>query len=505
MGDPGSSPVLCLRPSAGSAVADGPHVFDAGEPLDGTGVFARWAWDGDRLIAANDPFGVQPLFYASEGGALRISPSIAALLRSGASPALDDAALAVFVRVGFFVGEDTPFRAIRALPPGAHVEWRAGRLDVRSHPRRLVPSALSRDEAIDAFAVMFTRAVERRLQASAAPIAVPLSGGHDSRHIVLALHALGRRPDRCVTVEPYPPSAGDDVRLARLVADAVGVPHVVVPQRFDRIAAESEKNGLTNFCADEHVQFLPLRDYFAANRCALFDGLAGDVLSQSQRLDPELHRHFEGGRLRAAAETILGDASAIDGALAGLLTPQAFVRFGREQAIARIVEEAGRHAGAPNPIASFFAFTRMRREVALAPCALLDVAAAAWLPFLEADLATLLLSLPFALVADRRLHTDLLARHYPSFAHLPIDAKQPGREDPRRVRRDALGLVRAIAGAPSALVARGAVAARAARALATGRSAQLWFLPKVMHLLDVERASNDAPRRAEAPASAAGL
>ena len=147
----------------------------------------------------------------------------------------------------------------------------------------------------------------------------------------------------------------------------------------------------------------------------------------------------------------------------------------------------------------------MRREVALAPCALLDVAAAAWLPFLEADLATLLLSLTFALVADRRLHTDLLARHYPSFAHLPIDAKQPGREDPRRVRRDALGLVRAIAGAPSALVARGAVAARAARALATGRSAQLWFLPKVMHLLDVERASNDAPRRAEAPASAAGL
>ena len=486
---PGSAPVLSLRLTADGAVADGSHVFDAGEPLNRTGVCARWAWDGERLIATNDRFGVQPLFYTAEGGVIRLSPSIGALLRSGASSALDDAALAVFVRVGFFVGEDTPFRAIRALPPGARAEWRAGRLDLRSEAPRFVPSALSRDEAIDAFAVMFTRAVERRLHASAAPIAVPLSGGHDSRHIVLALQALGRRPDRCVTVEPYPPSAGEDVRLARLVADAVGVPHVVIPQRRDRIAAESEKNSLTSFCADEHVQFLPLRDYFTANPCAVFDGLAGDVLSQSQRLDPELHRNFEGGRLRAVAETILGDASTIEGALAGLLTPQALVRFGREQAIARIVEEAGRHAGAPNPIASFFTFTRMRREVALAPCALLDVTAAAWLPFLEPDLATLLLSLPFALVADRRLHTDLLARHYPSFAHLPIDAKQPGREDPRRVRRDALGLVRAVADAPSALVARGAVTARAARALATGRSAQLWFLPKVMHLLDVERAA----------------
>jgi len=485
-------PVLTLRATAEGAVADGPHTFEAGEPLDGTGVFARWAWDGERLIAANDRFGVQPLYYASEGGTLRISPSIGTLLRRGASPALDDAALAVFVRIGFFVGEDTPFQAIRALPPGACAEWRAGRLDVRSDRPRPVPSTLGRDDAIDAFARLFTRAVERRLHASTPPIAVPLSGGHDSRHIVLALHALGHRPDRCVTVEPYPPSAGEDVRLARLVADAVGAPHVVIPQRRDRIAAESEKNRLTSFCADEHAQFLPLRDYFASNRCSVFDGLAGDVLSQSQRLDPNLHQSFAGGRLREVAEAILGDPAAVDGALAGLLTPEAFLRFGRERAAARIVEEAGRHAAAPNPIASFFAFTRMRREVALAPCALLDNTSAAWLPFLEADLATLLLSLPFTLVADRRLHSDLLARHFPSFAHLPIDAKRPGREDPFRVRRDALGLMRAIIERPSALVARAAVAARAARALATGRSAHLWFLPKVMHLLDVEGAGKEA-------------
>ena len=224
----------------------------------------------------------------------------------------------------------------------------------------------------------------------------------------------------------------------------------------------------------------------------MFDGLAGDVLSQSQRLDPQLHRLFADGRLREVAEAILGDPAVVDGALTGLLTPHALLRFGRERAMTRIIEEAGRHASAPNPIASFFAFTRMRREVALAPCAILDVTSAAWLPFLDADLATLLLSLPFALVADRRLHTDLLARHYPSFAHLPIDAKRPGREDAFRVRRDALGLIRTIIDRPSALLARAAVAARAARALATGRSAHLWFLPKVMHLLDVEDAGKGA-------------
>jgi hypothetical protein len=70
------------------------------------------------------------------------------------------------------------------------------------------------------------------------------------------------------------PRTSVTVSCTSLRPNAVGVPHIVVPQRRDRIAAESEKNGLTSFCADEHAQFLPLRDYFAANRCAVFDGLA---------------------------------------------------------------------------------------------------------------------------------------------------------------------------------------------------------------------------------------
>jgi hypothetical protein len=466
---------------------DGPPVFESGQALDGDGAFGRWKWNAPTLTAATDRFGVQPLFYAADRNAIRISPSIAELLRTGAARDLDESALAVFLRVGFVVGDDTPFRHIRALPPGGALEWNDGSLDVRSGWTRPASSDAARDEAIDRFAAMFAESIERRLNATVGPVVLPLTGGHDSRHILFALCAAGYPPAHCVTVEPYPPWQADDVALARVLATRLGVAHVVIPRRPDRVAAESEKNALTSYCADEHVQFLPLRAYFERQPATLFDGLGGDVLSQSQRLDPGLHRLFADGRLREVAEAVAGAPHVVEPALAALLTPDARRRFCRERAIARLSEEAGKYAGDPNPIASFFTATRMRREIALAPCAIFDVAPAVWLPFLDVPLASFLLALPFDLVRDRRLHTDLLSRHYPLFQDVPLDSKRQGNDLPLQSRRDALALLARLARARSELIAMTPVAARAARAFASGRSAHLWFLPKIVHLLDVER------------------
>lgn len=483
-----ASVLVVIRRDGGFHV-DGPSAFESGHALHGDGVFARWTWSAPTLTATVDRFGVQPLFYAADRNAIRISPSVDALLREGAPRDLDDSALAVFLRVGFFVGDDTPFRHIRALPPGGTLEWNDGRLDVRSSWPRSAPSDATREEAIDRFAAMFADSIERRLNTTAGPVVVPLSGGHDSRHILLALCAAGCRPACCVTVEPYPPSQADDIGLAREMAARVGVAHAVVPRRPDRVTAESEKNSLTSFCADEHVQFLPLRTYFQRAPATLFDGLGGDVLSQSQRLDPSLHRLFLDQRVQEIAEVVAGDPRGVEPAVAALVTADARRRFSRERAIARLSEEARKYAADPNPIASFFTATRMRREIALAPCAMFDVAPRVWLPFLDVPLASFLLSLPFELVKDRRLHTDLLARHYPQLSDVPLDRKRQGADSALQVRRDAVALMSRLGRRRSEFVAAMPVAARAARAIASGRGAHLWFLPKIVHLLDVEEAA----------------
>src|SRR5690349_14615167 len=107
------APLLVVTRRGGGFQVDGPSVFEAGHVLDGYGVYAHCHWTGSMLASATDRFGVQPLFYAADRNTIRISPAVGPLLGAGTPRDLDDSALAVFLRVGFFVGEDTPFRCIR--------------------------------------------------------------------------------------------------------------------------------------------------------------------------------------------------------------------------------------------------------------------------------------------------------------------------------------------------------------------------------------------------------
>jgi hypothetical protein len=140
----------------------------------------------------------------------------------------------------------------------------------------------------------------------------------------------------------------------------------------------------------------------------------------------------------------------------------------------------------------------MRRANALAPYGVLDGCRVST-PFLDAPLVDFLLSLPFDVVADRRLQIETLNRHYPQHARIPIDSQRHGREDRRAVRRDAAALLKKVSESRSSLVHRPAVAARVLKAIASGASRHLWFLPRLLHLLEVERRA-----RGEVSAAAPG-
>jgi hypothetical protein len=71
------------------------------------------------------------------------------------------------------------------------------------------------------------------------------------------------------------------------------------------------------------------------------------------------------------------------------------------------------------------------------------------------------------------------------------------------VRRDAAALAARVALHRGPLLNRPAILARAARALTSGAPAHLWFLPKVVHLMDVEARSR-GPIRSRQPARTAG-
>ncbi|HEY9110703.1 MAG TPA: hypothetical protein VIM92_02895, partial [Rhodanobacteraceae bacterium] len=215
---------ITARAAAGEATIDGArhaafgHYLGARNGAEADGIFAEWHWDGRRLVVRNDRYGLQPLFHAClPDGGIAVSPSLIRLIQLGASTALDFEALSIFFRLGHFVGEDTPFKSIRAVPPNAVFVWEDGKLTCRArYPHAPKAASLSRDDAVDRYIELFAKSIAKRPPVSPR-FAVTLSGGRDSRHILLELYRQGFRPGACVSAHIYPPHPNEDFGIASML------------------------------------------------------------------------------------------------------------------------------------------------------------------------------------------------------------------------------------------------------------------------------------------------
>ncbi len=421
--------------TAGQSHAEFGHQIPSTSRPVADGVFGRWHWDGTRLVVNNDRYGFYPLFwFRPPGGGICISSSLASLVEQGASTELDIEALAVFFRLGFFVGDDTPFLAIRTVPPNAVFEWENGNLNCHGrYPQVPRASELSRDDAIDRYTDLFAKAMAKRTPGTDA-FAIPISGGRDSRHILLELHRTGYEPAVCVSALDNPPDPNEDPKIAAALCQELGFRYVVIDQQLSRFRAELRKNRETHFCAAAHGWYLALADFLNGQFECTYDGIAGDVLSQSKFLNTHLDAAFRSQNVNGVCDALLSRQSSSELGLQRLL--KGSLATAAEGAVARrrLAEEVEKHMGGPNPVASFIFWNRTRRMIALAPYSLLSGVPRVHAPFLDHDLFDFLTTLPSSMLMDHGFHDDTIARAYPDFAHIPYLDKAALPADDTRVR-----------------------------------------------------------------------
>jgi asparagine synthetase B (glutamine-hydrolysing) len=513
------SPYLHLRKLGQTVVTDGPtkrlfgHKISRGPNAKPDGVFAEWHWDGERLLVENDRFGMFPLFYFATEHEFCVSPSIFKLLAEGAPRELDWAALAVYLRTGYYVGDDTCFKAIRTVGPNARLEWRDGQLQISGDYQFAKPQRISRQSAIDGYISLFREAMNRRLPAHD-DFAVPLSGGRDSRHILLELCERRRPPRYCISGRRYPPATGEDERIAALVAGALGVKHVIVDPPDREVPALWTTNIVTNMTAWRRAWKLSVAEYECRTVNASYDGIGGDVLSGGSSLDRRRTELIAEGRLKEYCRHEIGVA---DHLLQAMIPRPQYDRLNDEIALTRLEEELKRHVNAANPVVSFNFWNRTRRFDSSSPYGVSADLGAVYSPFLDHDLCDFLIGLPAEMTLDRQFHDDAIRTAYPKYADLAYERRIPetaGTRDRRHTFRNVLDLTSLILrNKPRRLASRSFVLSRLAGGVASLGSVWpgRWLMYAVLYLTQLEsfaygKASDGVmPSRLQSPSAKRGF
>lgn len=94
------------------------------------GMFAFALWDGNRLFAARDRFGIKPFYYAVIDGVFYFASEIKALLPVLPEIATDPAALAEYMTFQYTIADRSLFKHVHQLLPGHALTVRNGEVRV---------------------------------------------------------------------------------------------------------------------------------------------------------------------------------------------------------------------------------------------------------------------------------------------------------------------------------------------------------------------------------------
>ncbi len=426
------SKTICLRPLGDSLAACGDKSAELGYKITEnnsvvSGVYCFWNFENGEFWLDNDQYGMYPIFYAIWKGALILTNDILAAIRKGVPAELDHDALATFLRLGFHVGYDTPYRFIKRLPPSARLMWKDGDFTITGmEPSSSPPYIGSLDNAIDDYIALFSQSM-RRILKQTPEFQLPLSGGRDSRHILLESIHLGCPPKKALTAQFLPPRSENDTEVASNLLVDTGIEHEIVKPYTDIFRAGRRHDRATQYMTAEHVWSLALGDALKATRLPVLDGLAGDTLSAGLNQTLESQALFMKGNQSTCAEYTIDRWQRKGGlsetALAALIGKADFGKFSKDKAIKRVSMEIERHKCAHNPLQRFNFFNRTKNGPAMFSLGILSESAV-YFPYLDYELFRFLDSLPADMVADHRFHSLTIRKAYPKHSEVDYAAKQ---------------------------------------------------------------------------------
>jgi len=197
------------------------------------GFFAVVQQKEDTIYAAVDRVRSVPLFYSLKDGDFYISDDPNWIQKEIQSDEVDEIAAAEFMLTGYVTGKDTLYPDIKQLQAGEALvlQHSSDCLSLRTiQYYRYIPknySVCSEEEILSVLDRVLVKVFERLIKiASGRTIVVPLSGGYDSRLIVLMLKRLGYEK---VVAFSYGKPGNKESEISKKVAEILGIRWEFIP------------------------------------------------------------------------------------------------------------------------------------------------------------------------------------------------------------------------------------------------------------------------------------
>jgi len=200
-------------------------------------MFAFAVWDAREreLFIARDRVGKKPLFYTvTPSGTLVFGSELKCLLEHPeVTREVDPEALDAYLSFGYVPDPLSILRGVHKLPPGHHLTFKGGRVEVQRYwdfEYEAAP-ALSEEEYVEELRALLEEAVRIRLVADV-PLGAFLSGGVDSSAVVGLMARATSRPVKTFSIG-FREDSYDELSYARVAARTFGTDHhefVVTPE-----------------------------------------------------------------------------------------------------------------------------------------------------------------------------------------------------------------------------------------------------------------------------------
>jgi asparagine synthase (glutamine-hydrolysing) len=326
------------------------HGADMLPMLRGMFAFAIWDHEKQRLFAARDPYGIKPLYYATDGRSLRLASQVKALIAGGrVSATVSNASLMGFLMLGSVMEPDTIYEEVKALGAGSFlfadqrgVHGPTSYFSISEVFREEVKGLRGEEDVYAQVAEALKDSVAHHMIADV-PVGAFLSAGIDSGSLVGLVRDAGIEDLRTVTLafEEFRGRHDDEAPLAEEVAAHFATDHRT------RMLTQSEFSG--NLDHILHVMDQPSIDgintYYVSKAAAenglkvALSGLGGDELFAGYNTFEDVPAWVQRFRIPAKMP-LLGDG------FRTLYSALVAGRTGRSPKIAGVLKYGGSYPGA---------------------------------------------------------------------------------------------------------------------------------------------------------------